>query len=366
MSSSDKTGATAIESAEFKLAVECCRRCFRESAARDDSLASAEIDWDHFLRLVRFHRIEGLVWNALAGAQMPEPASQQLKTAASAIAAENLRSKTECRSLLERFERAKIPLLFLKGLTVGALAYGNPAIKSAIDIDLLVDHNNLNEAAELLRKSGYELVLPRNEARLQPWHRRRKESVWAKPGTGQQIDLHTRTADNPRLIPSVTVKSNDQFVGIGDGVVLKTLADEQLFSYLAVHGASSAWFRLKWIADFAGLLHGRDPAEIERMYRRSQDLHAARAAGQALLLADALFATLSQSQGLLREIRSDRTTSRLFKAALRQLSGDPIEPTDRRFGTFRIHWTQFLLLPGVGYKWSELFGQLARALARSS
>jgi len=366
VASSEKTGASAIGSAEFRLAVECCRRCFRRTAGRDDGLDSAQIDWDHFLRLVRFHRIEGLVWNALAGAQMPAPASRLLRTAALAIAAQNLRSKAECRSLFERFEQAKIPLLFLKGLTVGALAYGNPGIKSAIDIDLLVDHNNLNEATELLRESGYDLVLPRNEARLQPWHRRRKESVWAKPGTAQQIDLHTRTADNPRLIPSVTAKSNDQFVGIGDGVVLKTLADEELFSYLAVHGASSAWFRLKWIADFAGLLHGRDPVEIERMYRRSQELRAARAAGQALLLADALFGTLEQCPALHREIRSDRTTSRLFKAALRQLSGDPIEPTDRRFGTFRIHWTQFLLLPGVGYKWSELFGQPARAMARSS
>ena len=82
--------------------------------------------------------------------------------------------------------------------------------------------------------------------------------------------------------PSLDVHSPAQEVEIAPGIALPTLADEELFAYLAVHGASSAWFRLKWIADFAAILDARTGAEIERIYQKSQVLGAGRAAGQAL------------------------------------------------------------------------------------
>jgi len=139
-----------------------------------------------------------------------------------------------------------------------------------------------------------------------------------------------------------------------------------LFAYLAVHGASSAWFRLKWIADFAGLLHGRAAGEIARLYLASQNLGAGRAAGQALLLADALFGTLTELPALRDQIARDRATRRLFRAALGLLSGEPREPTQRLGGTFVIHWTQLLLLPGAAYKISEVSRQAQRLVTRFS
>jgi hypothetical protein len=348
--------------AEFCLALECCRYGFKGSDSCCDIL-DAEVDWHQFLRLVRYHRIEGLAWNRLAS--LPIPIANTMKDAASAVAAQNLQAIAESWQLLNRFEAAKVRLLFLKGLTLGALAYGNPALKQSVDIDVLIRPENLAEAARLLRECGYRLVLPLSGKRLHPWHRTRKESVWVKDGSSLHLDLHTRTADNWQLIPSITAASASREVEISDGVALPTLTDDDLFAYLAVHGASSAWFRLKWIADFAGLVHEKASTEIERLYRRSQELRAGRAAGQALLLADALFGTLKGNPDLRQELGHDPATRLLFRAALRQVSGDAVGPTDRRFGTIAIHWTQFLLLPGLHYKWSELVGQPSRALARS-
>jgi hypothetical protein len=279
---------------------------------------------------------------------------------------QNLQSTAECRSLLERFEAAHVPLLFLKGLTLGALAYGNPAIKSAIDVDLLIEPNDLGKAVDLLRSAGYELIAPRSpatERSLRNWHVGWKESVWAKTSPQVQIDLHTRTADNIRLVPTIDVHSPHQRVEIAVGIHLPTLATDELFAYLAVHGASSAWFRVKWISDFAALVHGRTGEEIVRLYRRSQDLGAGRAAGQALLLADSLFETLQSVPHLRSELMSDRATRSLYRAALRLVTGAPREPTTTPGGTLTIHWTQFLLLPGLGYKLSELKRQAGRLLA---
>jgi hypothetical protein len=325
-------------------------------------MLSAGLDWTRFLHLARFHRIEGLVWNALTplDGDIPEHIRAALSHAASQIAAQNLRSIAASGELLRLFESAGVPLLFLKGAALGALAYGNPSLKSAIDIDLLIEPADLGRAAALLRESGFHLVAPRDTSDdhiLQSWHRRWKESVWANANLVLQIDLHTRTADSPRLIPSIDVHSPRQTVDVGGGIRLPTLQTDELFAYLAVHGASSAWFRLKWISDFAALLNGKPAGEIERLYRRSQELGAARAAGQALLLADRLFGTLQSIPALRDELARDGANRKLAAAALRQITGEPTEPTAQWWGTARIHWTQFLLRPGIAYKFSELWRQ---------
>ena len=268
--------------------------------------------------------------------------------------------------MLESFQTAEIPLLFLKGLPLGTLAYGNPAIKSAIDIDLLIDPQYLLSAAAVLRACGFRLLAPArsaNDGSLVRWHRGWKESVWRNDRTRTQVDLHTRTADSWRLIPTINVHSPSRQVTIGDGITLPTLADAEQFAYLAVHGASSAWFRLKWISDLGGFLSSRTE-QIRSLYNEAQDLGAGRAAGQALLLADELFGTLGEDPGLRAELDCDPTTVRLFRIALGLLTQNTAEPTDRRWGTFPIHATQMLLLPGLGYKISEVSRQARRMFDR--
>jgi hypothetical protein len=214
-----------------------------------------------------------------------------------------------------------------------------------------------------LDERGYRLSTPRHRRALRSWHERRKESVWGKDG-GLPLELHTRLADNPQLIPSITVGSPTQSVDVAAGIRLPTLAVDELFAYLCVHGASSAWFRLKWIADLAAILDGLPPAELERLHDRSLQLGAGRASGQAMLLADRLFGTLGESS-LRSELERDSRIRWLAESASRQLAGrtDPREPTTVPLGTWRIHLTQFLLKPGPRFKLGEIVRQARDALA---
>lgn len=355
---------------EFRLAIECCRWCFSGGGAGAIGDLIERVEWGRTLQMARFHRVQGLVFAGLsaAGLGKREPPLESLAAEAAAVAQQSLQASVACRGLLERFEHAGIPLLFVKGLTLGALAYGNPALKFAIDVDILIDPENLCEASMLLRDCGFNLITPRAspaDEKLEQWHRHWKESVWATTSPPLQLDLHTRLADNPRLIPNIDVHSPRQLVEVGNGLNLPTLGNEELFAYLAVHGASSAWFRLKWIADFAAFLH-RSGANVEALYRRSQQLGAGRAAGQALLLADELFGSLASEPALRDELLRNNSTAHLFRTALKLVSGEPVEPTERHLGTWPIHHTQFALMPGPGFKLSELSSQLRRRLIRTS
>jgi hypothetical protein len=351
---------------EFQLLADCCRCAFAAADRQTSFELPAQLDADLFLRLARFHGVEGLVWRSLGhrAAALPNGIADTLSISARDIAIANLRAARASEQLLRCFEGERIDLLFVKGLSLGRLAYGDAAVKAAIDVDLLVARDQLELVAPLLLQCGYRRVIPHPDKSLPRWHDGHKESVWLNDAEGIQIDLHTRLSDNPALIPSVGMGSPRQMVEVANGISLPTLDADTLFAYLAVHGASSAWFRLKWISDFAGCIAGLPADEMEQRYRASQQLRAGRAPGQALLLADDLFGSLAEAPVLRAELERNSGHRRLFRAALRQLAGraEPAEPTEKRLGTVRIHATQLLLLPGLGFKISESWRQLKAAL----
>jgi len=57
------------------------------------------------------------------------------------------------------------------------------------------------------------------------------------------VELHWRLIDNPVLLEGVERRLALAGGGVGGGR-LATLADPQLFAYLATHGATHCWSRL--------------------------------------------------------------------------------------------------------------------------
>ena len=343
---------------DFALAVACCRWTFSGEGAEDVRRLAEAVDWGDLLATCRRHRVQGLVAHALAivDVAIPAPVHVALGGDARAIADQGLRAAHESARLAKAFGAAGLPLLFIKGLTVGKLAYDNPFVKMGWDIDLLVAPADLAAAAGVLGELGYQLSTPGNARQLARWHESWKESIW-KGADGLVAELHTRVADQPQLLPRIGVASPRQLVKVAPGIDLPTLADEELFAYLCVHGASSAWFRLKWITDLAGLLHRRSADDIDRLYRRSQELVAGRAAAQALLVAAMLYG-IPLSPALAN--RLDKGTNRwLAQTALQEMLRD--EPGERAFGTRNIHLTQFFLMDGARYKMAEFRRQVSHA-----
>ena len=342
---------------EFRLLVECCRPSFSGANEGKIRQLARRADWPRFLQLCRRHRVQGLAHRAIRelALGLPSDVTASLSQDAAAIAEHNLRAARLSALLLDAFTTAAIPVMFVKGLTLSKLAYGDPFVKMSQDLDLLVPPGSIAGAGAVLEQLGFRLVEPQRSTLLERWHERRKESVWRSP-EGLNLDLHSRLADSRRLIPGVGVGSPRRVIEIAPGIVLPTLAADELVAYLCVHGASSAWFRLKWIADVAAMLSDCSEGEVERLYRRSQELGAGRAVAQALLLASATFGTAAGSS---LEQRLSRVAANrwLAAAAWNQMVREE-EPTRVRFGTASIHLTQLLLLPGLGFKLGELSRQL--------
>jgi hypothetical protein len=319
-----------------------------------DRLAPPPGGWERLPALVRRHRVAGLTWRRLAAQAdaLPDPVAGALKRDAEALAMVNLRAAAACRALADSLGAAGLPFLFLKGLPLSRLAYGDAHVKMSRDIDLLVLPTDIGRTAAVLGSLGYRPVQPGAVAALPRWHFRSKETVWAG-ADGSVLELHSRLNDRPEVMAEVTALAPAQWVEVAAGLRLPTLSEPALLAYLAVHGASSAWFRLKWLADFAALLRGRDVAALFEDMRR---LGAGRAGGLALLLSDKLFGCALPAE-LAASLHADWRLGLLVREALRQLEA-PCEPTERRLGTAGIHLSQLLLADG----WS---GPVAEAWRRA-
>lgn len=324
---------------DFALLVETCRAAFARPDGRDAPRPPR--DWRPFLALVDRHRVPGLAARGLErlALEVPAPLAERARSSAG----DNLRAAEWSARIDQSFAAAGLDRLWLKGLTLSALAYGDPFVKMSADIDLLVAPGRVGDAERLLAELGYVPA----EARRKPLL---KDRLWQQAGA-PPVDLHCRFTDNPRLAAGIGLASPRQRVTIAPGIALDTLGSEILFSYLAAHGASSLWFRLKWIADFAAFWETAAVSAID----------SSRATVQATALANLLFGSPT-IPGVDRAAR--RPGNRLFiRLALRQLVR-PAEPTQTRLGTMPIHLAQLLIGDSPGFAASEALRQLRAAVRR--
>ena len=321
------------------------------------TLASA-VDWPRFLATVDRHRVSALAARSLAKVAPPGIITELSERARDDVAA-NLRAAAATAALEPLFATVVIPRLYLKGLTLSALAYGDPFLKASADIDLLVAPSDILAAATVLAGAGFALADPTGLplTKIVLWHRVNKESTWLRETDRVAVDLHSRLADSPDLFP-LGVDAATQRVSVVPGLALPTLAMPELLAYLAVHGASSCWFRLKWIADFVALVARSGPEKLEQAIDLAATAGGERAMTQALLLGDSLFGNVLD-RARRAQLLGIRMNRHLLALSLEALAAG--EPTSHWFGTVPLHWNQLLMRPGAATMAKEVLRQLRAA-----
>jgi hypothetical protein len=338
----------------FVLAAACCRWPPSETRTSAIRAATADIgDWNEFLSQVNRQRVAGLAYDATLsiGIELPPQVARKLAARARQIVRENLSFAAETVRLQRTLEAADIPALVLKGVALAQLAYGSLEIKHARDIDLLVPADRAEAALQLLERDGYALSSPALHLSERQRHSLvlyGREAELVHRGHKIRLELHWRAADNPLLLQGVDAHSPTQSVAVSKDGNIRTLASEDLFAYLCVHGARHAWSRLKWLADVNALV-ATSGIDIEQLYRHAQRVGAGLCAGQTLLLCRRVFA-LPLPVGLAGELSASKRVQKLVRIALAALTAPRAETAgDAGIAEVtRFVQTQFLL--GQGWK----------------
>ena len=141
-------------SREFLLAAACT--IWPPSDRRTEAIREAAadpLDWDRFLRVVVRHRIVGLVHDGLTRAQpaVPPAIAQEIGAQAAALVRQNLALALEGLRLQRLFAERDLPVVFIKGVTLAMLAYGDLGLRHGRDLDLVVLPESTLAAAALLK-----------------------------------------------------------------------------------------------------------------------------------------------------------------------------------------------------------------------
>jgi hypothetical protein len=161
----------------------------------------------------------------------------------------NLLRTVEAVSLLER---AKIPVIVLKGPLLAARLYGDYGLRVCSDVDMLVRSSDMLRAAQALSAAGYHHHT-KLDARSLKHHRKLEHDVaFAHPNDDTLIELHCNIAQ-PHYSYRVNLKAwwGERQRSTVAGVEVDVLSPEHAYLLSAMHAARHQWSRLDLIADIA-------------------------------------------------------------------------------------------------------------------
>jgi hypothetical protein len=126
---------------------------------RPESLEISRVDWHGVSAKAQYHRLEPLLYETIkklnCQSQVPEQVLQALQFAYTRVNVTNLLVYRNVALLAESFDRAHIPLVFLKGIALAEPLYRDIGLRPMGDIDILVPEHCVSNAASLLVEQGY-------------------------------------------------------------------------------------------------------------------------------------------------------------------------------------------------------------------
>jgi hypothetical protein len=261
---------------EDQLCLLLARGCFSPDVAnRAVERLEAGLRWDVLLERARTHGLIPLLYHRLRALDfrgVPPPVRRELTDTFGINAIRNQLLTQELVRVLAQLGAAGVPVIPLKGIVLAESVYGDPALRTCADLDILVHPKNVADTLRLLRSSGYEArfnephfihllarygkdcLLMREDARSVYPLQVHCGLIWG--GTAERALLAEIWADAvPRPF---------------HGAPAYALSPEWEFLYLAVHADRHGLFPFKWLVDLDWLMVRTAPdwKKVREMARR--------------------------------------------------------------------------------------------------
>ena len=247
------------------------------------------VDWNVFFPLAIEHGVSSLVAARLQQSNcdaVPPDWREKLQSRMRAQHLFTLSMTAELFRILDAFSKSHIETLLVKGPIVSLLAYGDAAMRSYVDLDLLVCHHDILSAAQQMLALGFQPAFP-----LAAIHAGKipGEYLFRRPGTQRIIELHTERSFRyyPVPLPLADFFARQRFLAV-DGRDVPVLSLEDEFVLNCIHGAKHFWERLIWLADIAAMVSRHPELDWQRAKQNAEDVGALRMLYLALQLSESL------------------------------------------------------------------------------
>jgi hypothetical protein len=224
---------------------------------RISQLLAGTVDWKYLLELAEFQGVAPLIAHDIINnglsSQVPQTYLERLSQVYNNILYRNLLLSNELINVLSVFNQHGVATIALKGTMLAEQLYGNPALRTVVDIDILVKPEELSQASSLLLEMGYQQLAPQ-QTKKHPFH-----EVYSKQAQFPFIiELHW-DLDDHRLVafPLQEIWHRAQTLQIQGGTTM-VLSPEDTLLFLSNHLIKQEYQFLRYLSDIAELLKKYD------------------------------------------------------------------------------------------------------------
>jgi hypothetical protein len=252
----------------------------------------AHLDWNRFVELAGHHRLYPTAYlklRQLKELQIPRFALQALGSDTRSNTIHMLRLSAEMERVSSVLLNAGIRALVLKGPVLASSLYGDPALRPSSDLDILIPLDAVGRVERLLSTYGYTKGDSGYRTILSDWKWRHHHATYVHEDRPVKLEIHWRLHPGPGKEPGFDELWERRRESPGAVDPIYYLGQEDLFLFLALHGARHGWSRLRWLADIDRIC--RQPLDENKLLPLLKRYRALPVAGQALRLAAELIGT---------------------------------------------------------------------------
>jgi hypothetical protein len=277
------------------------------------------VDWPRLLALAEDHGVMGHLTASLrklGDGAVPASIHQTLMDRRREQVFYTLKLSAELFRILDQFATEKIAALVVKGPVLAMQAYGDPAMRSYGDLDLLVRQRDIRRATELMLSAGYQAavsIAAIDSGKIPGQY------LFSRPEAKLLVELHNDFTLRyfPRRLPLEKFFERQIRVRL-DAHDAPALCVEDELVLICIHGAKHFWERLIWIADVAALVIRQSSIDWRRVAESAKEVGAERMLHTGLRLAKNLL-RMPLPPETMAAVEADSQSARLAEQILRWL-----------------------------------------------
>jgi hypothetical protein len=227
--------------------------------------------WRQLFAYASYHGVLGVLQAAIA--DYPNFPAQAREEADRRHAVEQLwhaHIASELETVVGLLSRQGIVALALKGPALAARLYPSPAMRQGMDIDLLVQPEEFDRAADVLGSAGYVSETGASASYLRRYGH---HLTFTKPGS-VPVELHFQSyAGFGIVLPAGALLDRAHSMQLSDSVSVKVASPEDEFLYLATHAAGHSFVRLVWVYDLKLLVRRYPTLDWNELAHRARMFH---------------------------------------------------------------------------------------------
>lgn len=288
---------TSHQASNFDLLCACCAA--HPTAERIAKIADwkiASIDWPEFLRQAEHHGVLALAARNLLGhaTGLPPEIRHTLDSAYAANLRRSLWFAAELIRISRHLTQKEIRAIPYKGPALAQSAYGDLALRTFSDLDILISPSDFAPAKNALAEIAYHPSAPQTPAVERLWLRTGYERSFDGPAGKYLVELQWALLPSFYAVDPAHFGFDDLWprtsriaLGTSDDSSIPSLSSGDSLLVLSLHAAKHLWTRLIWIADIAETLPTPN-LDLAQVIARARASGIARILGVSLQLANLL------------------------------------------------------------------------------